>query len=241
MKNCEKYKNIIEKHLDGMITEVELSQLQEHVEECSSCRAEFDRSTFLKDAVKQVFSSRTSAEQAGASLVARLSSEPDRKPLLNHTSVLFTGKRAAIAAVVLLAAGVLLGFALDRSDQSPGPTLKAEVPINVDKIEGTVLVKHEGSNIWEALETDSKIRLGDTFHSAVKSTCVLELDPNSTLELDQNSMLVLESFNGLTEFNLEHGELTADLESGHGPFFISTPHGRVEALGTEFTVKVTDE
>ena len=240
MKNCEKYKNLIEKHLDGIITEGELSQIQKHVEECPSCRAEYDCSTFLKDAVKQAFSSHTSAEQAGASLGARLSSEPNRKPPY-HQTVLFAGKRATVAAVVLLAAGVLLGFALDRSDQSPGPILKAEVPINVDKIEGTVLVRHEGSDIWEALEIDSKIRLGDTFHSAVKSTCTLELDPNSTLELDQNSMLVLESFNGLTEFNLEHGELTADLESGHGPFFISTPHGRLEALGTEFTVRVTDE
>lgn len=240
MKNCDDYKNLIEKYLDGMITDDELSRLQEHIEECTSCRSEFDRSTQLKDAIKKAFSSQRTAEQAGASLVVRLSTD-DRRPLKNPTIPVFTGKRTAVAAVICLAAGVLLGFALDRADKPVIPTLNADVPIQVGKIEGTVLVRHDGSDIWQALVTDSKIRLGDTFHSATKSTCVLELDPNSTLELDQNSMLVLKSYNGKTEFNLEHGELIADLESPHGPFFINTPHGRVEALGTEFTVKVTDE
>ncbi|HUT46836.1 MAG TPA: FecR domain-containing protein [Sedimentisphaerales bacterium] len=53
--------------------------------------------------------------------------------------------------------------------------------------------------------------------------------------------LVLKLYNDETQFFLEHGECTASLESPHGPFFISTPNGRVEALGTEFTVTVTDE
>ena len=51
-------------------------------------------------------------------------------------------------------------------------------------------------------------------------------------------MLVLKSYNGQTQFFLQHGECTAALESPHGRFFIETPHVRVEALGTEFTVTV---
>ena len=116
----------------------------------------------------------------------------------------------------------------------------AQVPISVGKIEGTVLVRHEGSDVWQALETGSKVHIGDTFHSAAKSMCRLEFEDESTIYLNQNSMLVLKMFNGETKFFLEHGECTASL-GPHGPFFISTPHGRVEALGTEFTVKVTDE
>jgi ferric-dicitrate binding protein FerR (iron transport regulator) len=60
----------------------------------------------------------------------------------------------------------------------------------------------------------------------------------STIELNQNSMLVLKLYNGETQFFLEYGRCTAALESPHPPFFIRTPHGRVEALGTEFTVTV---
>ena len=241
MKNCEEFKNLIEKYLDGVMTDDERSELQKHTQNCSSCRAEFERSTFMEDAVRQAFSSHTSAEEAGASLVPRLSAEPGRTPPAHRTAVLFTGMRAAVAAGILLAAGVLLGFAWDKDGKPPVAPLKAEVPIRIGDIEGTVLVRREGTDVWQTLKADSKVHLGDTFHSATKSTCVLKLDNQSTLDLNQNSMLVLETFNGETQFRLEHGELDAALESPHPPFYISTPHGRVEALGTEFTVTVIDE
>ncbi len=154
---------------------------------------------------------------------------------------LFAGKRAAIAAGILLAIGLLLGFTIGRAGKSARIPLTAQVPISIGNIEGTVLVRHEGSDVWQMLDADSNIYLGDTFHSTAMSACVLKLDEESTLELNQNSMLVLKLYNGETQFFLEHGECTASLQSPHGPFFISTPHGRVEALGTEFTVTVIDE
>jgi ferric-dicitrate binding protein FerR (iron transport regulator) len=101
-----------------------------------------------------------------------------------------------------------------------------------------VLVRHKGSDLWQVLETGSNVYLGDTFHSAAKSAFILELEDESTIEVNQNSMLVLKLYNGETQFFLEYGRCTAALESPHPPFFIYTPHGRVEALGTEFTITV---
>ena len=238
MKNCDEFKNLIEKYLDGMISENEWSELQKHTEACSSCHTEFIQCTFMEDAVKQAFSPDTSAEEAGATVVAKLLTEPGDKPLPHRPIVLFAGMRAAVAAGLLFVTGMFLGFALDRSSEPSTVPLRAEVPIDVNNIEGTVLVRHEGTDVWQPLEIDSKVRLGDTFHSAAKSTCVLKLGDQSTLGLKQNSMLVLETYNGETHFRLEHGELDAALESPHPPFYISTPNGRVEALGTEFTVIV---
>ena len=238
MMTCEKYENLIEKYIEGTISEGQLAELKTHAETCESCRDQFERCVLLQDVVRHALSSRTSAEQAGASLVAKLSEEPN---LRQHPKALFAGKRAAIAAGVLLAVGLFLGFALGRAGKPARTVFTAQVPISAGKIEGTVLVRHEGSDVWQILDTDSNIYLGDTFHSTAMSACVLKLDEESTLELNQNSMLVLKLYNGETQFFLEHGECTASLESPHGPFFISTPHGRVEALGTEFTVTVTDE
>ena len=242
MMTCEKHKKLIEKYVEGTISEGQLAELKAHTETCESCREEFERCVLLQDVVRHAFSSRTSAEQAGASLVARLSEEPNLwlHPTRNGKA-LFAGKRAAIAAGVLLAVGLFLGFVLGRAGKPARTPLTAQVPISVGKIEGTVLVRHEGSDVWQALDVGSNIYLGDTFHSTAKSACALKLDEESTLDLNQNSMLVLKLYNGETQFFLEHGECTASLQSPHGPFFISTPHGRVEALGTEFTVKVTDE
>jgi hypothetical protein len=196
----------------------------------------------VQEVVKEALSAQTSAEQAGASLINRLSVESDaRQCPARFSTVLFTGRRTAIAASVMLAVGLLLGFVMGRVDIPARGSLKVQVPISVGKIKGTVLVRHEGADVWQVLDTGSNIYLGDTFHSMAKSACSLGLDSESTLELNQNSMLVLKLYNGETQFFLERGECTASLESPHGPFFIDTPHGRVEALGTEFTVKVTDE
>jgi len=242
MMTCEKYKNFILTYIDGTITDGQLAELKTHAETCESCRMEFKRCVLLQDVVKHAFSSRTSAEQAGTALVARLSAEPHlRLRPARLGTALFAGKRAAIAAGILLAIGLLLGFTLGRAGKSARTPLTARVPISVGKIEGTVLVRHEGSDVWQALDASSNVYLGDTFHSTSRSACALRLDEESTLELNQNSMLILKLYNGETQFFLEHGECTASLESPHGPFFISTPNGRVEAMGTEFTVTVTDE
>ena len=242
MKTCEKYQNIILTYVDGTITDEQLTDLKTHTETCDSCRDQFERCVLLQDVVKHAFSSPKAADQAGASLVARLSEEPNIKLLPARLgTALFAGRRAAIAASVLLAVGLFLGFALGRVGKPARVPHKAQVPIGVGKIEGTVLVRHEGSDVWQILDPDSNIYLGDTFHSTAKSAFVLKLDKKSTLELNQNSMLVLKLYNGETQFFLEHGECTANLESHHGKFFINTPHGRVEALGTEFTVTVIDE
>ena len=242
MMTCEKYKNLIEKFIEGTISNGQLAELKSHTETCESCREEFERCVLLQDTVKHAFSSRTSAEQAGASLVARLSEEPNlRLRPVRYGTASFAGKRAAIAAGILLAVGLLLGFTIGRAGKAAQIPLTAQVPISVGKIEGTVLLRHEGSDIWQTLEAGSNIYLGDTFHSTARSACILKLDEESTLDLNQNSMLVLNSYNGQTQFFLEHGECTASLESPHGPFFISTPNGRMEAVGTEFTVTVTDE
>ena len=239
MMTCEKYKNLIEQYIEGTISDEQLAELKTHTQKCDSCRKQFEHCVLLQDVVRQSFSSPMAAKQAGASIVARLSEEPSLRPAPAYfRTVLFTSRRIAIAASVLLAVGLLLGFALGRADQTPR---LPKVPISIGKIKGTVLVRHEGAEVWQTLKPGSNVHLGDTFHYATRSACRLEFKNNSTIELNQNSMLVLKLYNDETQFFLEHGECTANLESRHGPFFISTPHGRVEALGTEFTVTVTDE
>ena len=241
--SCEKYKSVIEEYLDGTISVEKLAEFENHTQTCESCRDEFNRCVRMQGVVKNAFSPRTPAEQAGASLVARLSAEPSRFGNSVGSGAKFSfGRQAAVAAGIVLGIGLFLGFVLGRAGAGkPTGPLTANVPISIEDLDGTVLVKHQGRDVWQSLEVGSKIHLGDTFHAVAKSNCLLRLGIKSTLELNQNSMLVLKEYNGKTEFHLEQGELAADLASPHGPFFISTPHGRVEALGTEFTVAVTDE
>ena len=235
--NCEKYKNLIEQYIEGAISDEQVSELKSHAETCEQCREEFEQCAVLEDAVREAFSSRMSAEEGRASVMARLSAEPKPAVQRAHYNLgWLAGRRASIAAGILLAIGLTLGFYMGRASTDK-PT-GAKVPMRVAKLDGTVLVRHEGLDAWKVLKADSNIHLGDTFHSAAKSAFVLEMEDKSRIEVNQNSMLVLKLYNGETQFFLEYGRCTAALESPHPPFFIRTPHGRVEALGTEFTVTV---
>jgi len=236
MSDCRRYEELIERYLDGTIADSQLAELEAHTQGCEPCRLEFERCVLLGETIRESFAPGLAAERAGASVLAELAAQPQQR---RGGPWLLWG-RVAAAACVLLAIGCLAGFVLGRggaAKESQRPPL-TQVPVQVAELHGTVLVRHQGCDVWQALETGSDVCLGDTFHSTAKSGFVLQLAKDSTIEVDQNSMLALKSYNGQTQFFLAHGECTANLESPHGPFFISTPHGRVEALGTEFTVTV---
>lgn len=237
MITCEQCRDLIEQYLEGVITDARIEELRAHTKTCDTCREEFERCSLMGEAIKDAFSGRTSAEEAKQELLGRLP-EPGARQI-NFGRVRIGWKRTAVAALILLAAGLAIGFAVGRADSSKSvAALAAEVPMQVGNLEGTVLVRHAGMEVWDILKPGSIIRLGDKFHSTARSGFALKLGDKSTIELNQNSMLVLKTYNGQTQFFLEQGECTAALESPHGPFFIDTPHGRVEALGTEFTVTV---
>ena len=246
MMSCEKARDLIERVVDGTIDSDRLDALQIHTETCETCRAEFGRCTLIEEVVKDAFVSRTGAEQAGRRIAEKIASR-SQGPVRVVRSGAGWG-RSAVAAAVVLAAGLLVGFVAGRmhpDEPAPAP-VRVLVPMALSEIEGTVLVKHEDSDSWRVVQSGSTVYRGDTFHSLAKSAFVLELPgEDSTIEVTPNSVLALTTFEkGQTaekhkiKFTLEQGECTASLESPHGPFFIKTPHGQVEALGTEFTVTV---
>ena len=232
--NCEKYKKLIEKYLDGIIDDTELTALRSHTESCSVCRDEFQQCRQMQSVITEGMSVHKSTEQARETILSKLT----EKRVESAPVVLF-GKRIAIAASILIVAGLFLSFYLGRiTTKQAEISLTAQAPIHIVNLEGTVLVKHRGCDFWAAFGPESSIHIGDTFHSTAKSAFVLEFEDKSTIKLNPNSMLILKSYNGGTQFHLEHGELAAALNSPHPPFVVSTPNGRVEALGTEFTVSV---
>jgi len=234
MMSCEKYKKLIEKYLDGIISDAELANLKSHAESCPACRNEFEQSRQLQAVLAEGMSAQTTAEEARGTILLKLMD----KRFESASKTLFAAKMA-VAASILIAAGLLLGFYLGTvASTKTGEPLAAQTPLRVANLEGVVLVRHQGTTLWKKLEAESSVYIGDTFHSTAKSAFNLEFRDKSTIKLNQNSMLVLKEYNGGTQFYLEHGELAAALNSPHPPFVVSTPHGRVEALGTEFTVSV---
>ncbi|MEN6429096.1 MAG: FecR domain-containing protein [Phycisphaerales bacterium] len=235
MNDCRTFKDLIEEYLDGTIGEGRLEELRAHMAACKTCAEEFRRSTVMQEVIADALQSQVTAHDAAQAVMECL---PDRMDVRSHrVGVWATRARLAVAAIVLLAVGLIGGFVIGRRGPA-GPALTM-APMQVARLDGTVLVRHEGSDAWQTLRNDSTVYVGDTFHCASGADLTLQLkDGKSTLELSENSMLALKAYESETRFFLEHGHCRASLESPHGPFFIETPHGRAEALGTEFTVTV---
>jgi ferric-dicitrate binding protein FerR (iron transport regulator) len=232
--NCEKYKKLIEKYLDGIISDSELVDLKSHTESCLACKEEFERLKTLQAVIAESFSGKIIVEDAAEAVLSKLVN----KKIELSTKVPFA-RWMSVAASFLIMVSLLSGFYLGRfSNVQTGQPLTAKTPLRITSLQGIVLVKHQEAALWEKLEPQSNVYVGDTFHSAAKAVFVMEFEDKSTVKLNQNSMLVLKKYNGETQFYLENGELAADLNSPHPPFVVSTPNGRVEALGTEFTVSV---
>lgn len=229
--NCNEYKVLIEKFIEGTIEKDKLDVLKEHVQDCQQCREEFQVASNMASVLKQSLCPEVALDKAVDKVLSGVRSPKHRSA---NKSVFAFKKWAAVAACILV------GFVLAKIGdiKQAGTLASIKVPMKATEINGTVLVRHSNSDLWQSLTSDSQVYLGDTFHSTAKSGFVLVLKDGSTMALAQNSTLQLKEYNGQTDFYLTYGKVDSDLRSPHSPFFISTPHGRVEALGTEFTVSV---
>lgn len=233
MNTCKKYQKLIELYVEGELNESDAILLQEHIKDCSDCREEYIGAQTLAVVINDSFQPQISDAQAADSVLASISQLPSIKTRSNFGLIL-----AKIAAGFLLIAGLSLSFYAGRTSNQRKMNDLTQSSYSIKTLEGTVLVKHSNSKAWQPLAADSTIYIDDQFLSSPGSRVVFAIDEQSHIELKENSMLVLEISPDKTNLHLVHGTLDTDLASPHGPFFVTTPHGRAEALGTEFTVKV---
>ena len=230
--NCQEITKLIEAYLEGDLDSRQKQDLHTHLEACPSCRKEFENFRKLETVLQEAFTFQQADQQAADSVMTQIPEQP--APVATRP-IYSVGK---IAAGLFLAAGLAIGFYAGRQSAQK-PFLQAPATsYQVSQLEGTVLVRHPDSDIWMPLRADSKIYAGDQFLSTPDGRVRFEAGAGSFVELSENSMLVFNHIADQTDLQLVHGTLDASLKSPHEPFFVTTPHGRAEALGTEFSVTV---
>jgi len=240
MKHCPNTQNNLNRHLEGAFTHSEEQALQDHLIHCPVCAAAFKQMERLEEIVKDAVMPESDIQKAATHVTQRLAQQQATRAQRFPIHPIGLGKvRHYATAAALLLIGVGLGFVCHAYWQTPDAIALKPVDLKVTEIKGTVLVKHQDAQVWQVLNTDSTIYLGDTFYTTATSHAVLGLDKTNRIEVTPNSMLALESYDTEIQFYLEHGQCTPVLNGPHGPFFIRTPNGTMEALGTEFTVNVT--
>jgi hypothetical protein len=232
--NCKQFQPIFDAMIDGTMTAQQKRQLETHIESCADCRQAYQTHCTMETVIGECFTLPGPSGEITQSILNRIANV---KPTASSVSIWARGSFTKIAAGILLLAALGLAFAAGR--YAPVASIDAApTAYSVQSVEGTVLVRHPGTKTWLPLATDSTMYVGDELVSAPKAKATFAVGNNSTITLSENSMLILKTVGETTELYLATGCLDAALESPHGPFFVTTPHGRAEALGTEFTVHV---
>jgi hypothetical protein len=229
---CEAYKTSFHKYMEGILEQPALEDLQQHIKTCSQCRAEQWEFSHMQDILKDSMNPSDSLRQKVSQAITNLDIQPQKHVVSRKVPAVFL--RYGAAAAVFLIVGLHIG-----SRQSSNPIPQQE-PLNIaiSQLDGDVLVKHPWGDGWKEMTADESIYMGDTFRSLHQASLRLSLGTNNIVSLNENSSLELLEHNGQTEFGITYGTVKAKLAGPHEPFFISTPQGRFEALGTEFIVRV---
>ena len=239
--SCRECRSLIEKYLDGLIESAELNELRAHVEACSVCRQQFESVDHLRDILLETLQPATTPAEARDTIMDKISGVTVIAPTKSKAvPVVRLSRWTPAIAGSLLVIGILLGLGLAQTIlvRRSSVTPEAVVPIQIANLEGTVLVKHRASDTWEQLSPSSHLRLGDTVQSCGNSGTTLLFGDKSEISVSSNSTVSLELYDETVKFKLSYGTVRAALTDSHKPFFVSTPQGQVQALGTEFTVSV---
>jgi ferric-dicitrate binding protein FerR (iron transport regulator) len=229
---CEAYKTTFKRYTEGILAQQALEDLQQHIRTCSKCRAEQREFSHMREILKDSLNPANTGKEKISQAITNLEIQPQKS--VRSRMALAPFLRYGAAAAIFLVIGLFIG-----SQQSPEP-ISGQKPlaIAVSQLHGDVLVRHTWENGWKKMTPEESIYEGDAFLSLHQASLVLLLGKNNTVSLNENSSMNLLEYNGQTEFGITYGTVKAKLAGPHEPFFISTPQGRFEALGTEFIVRV---
>jgi len=229
---CKAYKTTFNKYTEGILEPQALEDLQQHIQTCSACCVAYREFSHMQEILGDSLNPSNTCKQEISQAITNLEIQPQKS--VPSRMALAPFLRYGAAAAIFLVIGLFIG-----SQQSPEP-ISGQKPlaIAVSQLHGDVLVRHTWENGWKKMTPAASIYEGDAFLSLHQASLVLLLGKNNTVSLNENSSLNLLEYNGQTEFGITYGTVKAKLAGPHEPFFISTPQGRFEALGTEFIVRV---
>ena len=180
-------------------------------------------------------------------LAARRPVLPAPKPVRRASSRVWL----AVGASAAIAAGAT-GLVLSRSARStgpagePAPIAQGSRPIGtLTKLERAAADGADGVTIrigdtWQPLRKDAAIPAGAELRTDDRTRAAIELGDGTRLVLDHGTQLAFRAGDA-RQLRLTAGRLAADVTHVEGrPAAITTPTGRIDVVGTRFSVTATD-
>lgn len=216
IRGCGDFQSLIPDYLEGKLTAARKMLLEDHANECVSCRAE------IRD-------QRNLAAAKSATYVAPKHVSRASKSASKWTAGRVTRWAVPAAAVVMIVIAGL--FAYERLDLS-GSTLAA----TVESADGLVYVVSDQEN--HPLAVGAQLQKGQRVRTAKDANAVLRMPDGSSVEMRERSEFsVTENMRGVT-VRLDRGDIIVEAAKQHnGRLYVQTPDSLVSVKGTIFAVE----
>jgi hypothetical protein len=211
ISGCRDFQSLMPAYLKGQLSAARTLLLEDHSNECVSCRREL-----------KALRTGSAAKPAA-----------NRQPARANASWFgnFNGLRWGIAAAVVVCVGIASLFMYERLDLS-GRTLAA----TLDNANGQVYVVSDSGS--RELAAGAQLQKGEHVRTAKDSNAMLRLADGSTVEMRERSEFsVSENMRGVT-INLDRGDVIVEAAKQHnGRLYVQTPDSLVSVKGTIFSVE----
>ena len=223
------WRDLIEKHLDGLASDQEVAELSDQLERCAETRA-----LYLK--LQQVHAFLILREYSIPSSSETSLQDTARIPVVEHIDQESSTRWRQIAfAIVGL---FLLGMLISRSFL----TVSDATIVEITSLQGDVQWTGNDGQVIEHLEAGQALTGGTLETRSLESSAEFLFKDGSTIATAGGSVLTF-SDRGRKEIHLRSGVLSANVEKqpADQPMLVVTPAARLEILGTRFDVVANPE
>jgi ferric-dicitrate binding protein FerR (iron transport regulator) len=249
--NCEQADIFISARIDGEIAEDDRSQLEQHLAECSGCRAVADALASQEAELDRAFAPRRAAATMLAErVIARLEIPPAQSELKPRTSTdrswwASWGKPLLAAAAGFGLAILVLHSPKTRDHTVIGPTahpvttaLMVAKPVGqLALATGAVFVCPADSDQWRPLESGGAVQAGMKVRTGSKVRCEFKLADGSEVRLNSDTQVTLPA---PRRVEVAAGQVFSSVQkqTDGAPFVVNAAPARttMTALGTAFDV-----
>ena len=227
ISGCADFQTLIPAYLDGTLSAAHTLLLEDHKNECITCRHALKNQRTGASANKMLYIPRQSARKNSSASKSAQANKGINPIAWNKIRI----ARWSVAAALVLCLGFAGLFVAERFDWS-GRTLAA----TLENANGAVYVVSNTKS--RQLADGEQVQKGERVRTAKDSNAVLRLADGSTVEMRQRSEFsVSENRRGVI-VNLTRGDVIIEAAKQHNErLYVQTPDSLVSVKGTIFAVE----
>lgn len=230
------YKKLVDKQLNGSLSEKQYNALLGHLENCARCKAYYDQQSQFEKSLLETFAHYQFAPEKTALLKEKINQSP---PVQKETAPA-QGKRTRITLSFSLASAAIIILIVVTGIIWSQMGIVELAPIKVAQLLGEgVSYQQNASRAAMPISTSIELPEGGLLQTDTASFAKVTMSDRVAIWLDQDTQVEFHP-EQKTVLKVNRGQIYVVVSHLPGKYKFRTPSGEVHVHGTEFIISVYD-